>query len=171
MKKFLPSKALDKVEEIQARFGEKYEKKDELEKKVKQYKEDIEALKVRKVDMERKIAKQQKKARFLYNELTDMNGRIRIYARMRPPLKAEKARGDEMARIEVDSSKAVMRVSSEPGALNSKEETKSKGKEWQSYRYNGVYGVESSQEEIFDEVKDMIVSAVYGESVTIFAYG
>lgn len=172
MKKLVPCEGLDRIIEREKSLEEQKKKRAKLEEKKRELEAYLKALQTTEQEMQRRIARQQKKARFLYNELTDMNGRIRIYARMRPRLRAEEARGEELARIEVNQEKGAMRVLNEPMGMAAKEEeAKSKSGAWQSFQYNGVYGTESSQEEVFEEVKDMIVSAVYGESVTIFAYG
>jgi S-adenosylhomocysteine hydrolase len=39
------------------------------------------------------------------------------------------------------------------------------------YHFDTVFPAETSQEEVFNEVKDFIQSAVDGENVCIFAYG
>lgn len=40
-----------------------------------------------------------------------------------------------------------------------------------SYNFDAVFGPESTQEEVFDDTKRLVQSAIDGYNVVIFAYG
>jgi kinesin family protein C2/C3 len=40
-----------------------------------------------------------------------------------------------------------------------------------TYKFNSVFGPDSSQEQIFEETKRLVQSAIDGYNVCIFAYG
>ena len=96
-------------------------------------------------------------------EVARLRGRIRVFCRLRPMLRneAENKSPDVVCphplhfREKIQVSRAV-----NPAGSHSQE-----------YSFDHVFGPESSQEDVFAEVKDMCSSLLLGVSATVFAYG
>ena len=90
-----------------------------------------------------------------FNAIEELKGGIRVFARVRPL--SERERADK-----------------QPVALSIPDEYTLehawKG-EKRTYAYNGVFGPESTQEQVFEQVKDLCQSALDGYNVVCFAYG
>lgn len=92
----------------------------------------------------------------LHNEVQDMKGKIRVYCRARPMNK------DEISR-------QTNNILSFPDEFTISCETK-QGLNKQ-FAFDSVFGPLSSQDEVFEETKGLVQSAVDGYNVCIFAYG
>lgn len=103
-----------------------------------------------------KFREEQNKRKNLLNELEDMKGKIRVYARIRPFSKTELA----------DPEKAV-----DCYEVNDSMTLTIQGRITNQYNFDSVFGPESTQEQIFDETKRLVQSAIDGYNVCIFAYG
>ena len=89
----------------------------------------------------------------LYNDMIDMKGRIRVYCRVRPLSQKEIEKGDREAIEAVDEFNVSLKNVKN---LNS---------------YDAVFGPESTQDQVFEDTKRMVQSAVDGYNVCILAYG
>ena len=92
----------------------------------------------------------------LHNEVQDMKGKIRVYCRARPMNR------DEISRKTND-------VLSFPDEFTISCETKNGQNK--KFAYDSVFGPLSSQDQVFEETKGLVQSAVDGYNVCIFAYG
>ena len=104
-----------------------------------------------------KYTEEQKKRKKLLNELEDMKGKIRVYARFRPMSKTElenEERKDMCIKIN-DELSLTVGLKGRP----------------KDYNFDSVFGPESTQEQVFEETERLIQSAVDGYNVCIFAYG
>mmetsp|Transcript_33661 Transcript_33661/g.66197 ORF Transcript_33661/g.66197 Transcript_33661/m.66197 type:complete len:1170 (+) Transcript_33661:123-3632(+) len=86
----------------------------------------------------------------LHNMVEDLKGSIRVYCRIRPLSKKEEGQGDTMITNAVDA--MTLEVSD------------------QRFGFDSVW-TPGTQEEVFDDSKDLVQSAVDGYNVTMFAYG
>ena len=93
--------------------------------------------------------------RMLHETIKDLRGNILIYTRVRP-------RG-----VTGDLSECVVRSRDAECAL----EFRNKHGEWKPYRFDRVFGEQSTQEEVYLEATSLIRSVMAGTDVTIFAYG
>jgi DNA replication protein DnaC len=93
--------------------------------------------------------------RLLHETIKDLRGNILIYTRVRP-------RG-----MTGDSSDCVLRSRDEECSL----EFLNKHGEWKRYRFDRVFGEQSTQEDVYMEATSLIRSVMAGTDVTIFAYG
>ena len=103
-----------------------------------------------------KFKEEQTKRKVLLNELEDMKGKIRVYARIKPFSKTEKA----------DPTKYQ-----ECYEINDEMSLTIHGRLTHHYNFDSVFGPDSTQEKVFDETKRLIQSAIDGYNVCIFAYG
>ncbi|CAJ1335072.1 unnamed protein product [Effrenium voratum] len=89
--------------------------------------------------------------RRVHNALEDIKGHLRVFCRVRPLSDKERAMRDEVVVRMADG----MRIELPRNGV---------------FTFDGVFGP-GSQEEVFEECKDLVQSAVDGHNVTIFAYG
>lgn len=105
------------------------------------------------------LLREQNARKRLHNEMEDLKGRIRVYARIRPFSKSEEERGSTEAVVK-DGKLTVL--------------VKQEGNK-KVFDFDGVFGGVSSagnsQADIFRDTKHLIMSVVDGYNVCIFAYG
>ncbi|RYH20376.1 hypothetical protein EON65_23595 [archaeon] len=89
------------------------------------------------------------------NELEDLKGAIRVYARCRPMAKYELERG----------CKAVVDIKDE----TSLKLTTSRGEK--EFEFDAVFGPLSTQDQVFEDTKRLVESCMDGFNVCLFAYG
>jgi hypothetical protein len=118
-----------------------------LKKKLKDKVTEIDELKIR-IKMEEKMRKR------YYNELVDTKGKIRVFCRIRP-LSQKEVRNGEFQAIEAIDQFTVKLHDDKELVVD----------------YDSVYSPSSNQGEVFDDVKELIQSAIDGYKVCIFAYG
>ena len=88
-------------------------------------------------------------------QMEDMKGKIRVYCRVRPILKFEQERGQEVA-VQM------------PDELSINLNWKDKKREFQ---FDAVFTPQTPQDAVFEDTKHLIQSAIDGYNVCIFAYG
>jgi DNA replication protein DnaC len=94
--------------------------------------------------------------RDMHNQMVDMQGRIRVYCRVRPLSQKEVLRNETEALKVVDDYTVEVNAGDAPSKVES---------------YDAVFGPNSTQNQVFDNVKRLVKSAVDGYNVCIFAYG
>jgi kinesin family protein C1 len=111
--------------------------------------------------------------RFYHNELQEAKGNIRVYCRLRPKLAKEQ---DEVSNdhcfikdlIEIPNENTIVvngpLLKSNVGKSN---QTYSKD----TFKFDRVFNVRAKQETVFEEVSQLVQSALDGYKVCIFAYG
>lgn len=104
----------------------------------------------------------------LHNQIEDMKGKIRVFCRVRPMSDHENQLGSLPVVTIVDQYTLKIKVKKEgtngPGGsgLGYKEE---------EYSFDACFGERSSQEEIFEDTRMLMQSALDGFNVCLFAYG
>lgn len=117
--------------------------------------------------LEEQLAAGESQRRKLHNTIQELRGNVRVFARVRPFLPndgAEEAETAEQSTIAAfhDSNSLCIR----------KQKTASDGRpEEHAFNFDTVFGPSSSQEVVFDEVKEFVQSALDGYNVCIFSYG
>ena len=103
--------------------------------------------------------------RQLHNTIQELKGNIRVFCRIRPLLGAEIEKFGQISHIALEGDKCLeitKPLSISPG--NSKVEKF-------NFEFDHVFGHKTSQEDVFDEVSQLIQSAIDGYNVCVFAYG
>lgn len=95
--------------------------------------------------------KERSDRRKYHNEIEDIKGNIRVYCRVRP----KKQGYNPQLQYKINPSTETLLL-------------EAKNRE---FRFDAVYGESASQEEIFEDTKRLIQSAIEGYNVCIFAYG
>jgi hypothetical protein len=91
-----------------------------------------------------------------HNTIEDLKGSIRVFCRIRPLSSKEKDQGDSQ-------------ITEAKGSMDLKVQDK-ENSTTANFQYDAVF-TPGSQEEIFEDCKDLVQSAVDGYNVTMFAYG
>lgn len=105
-----------------------------------------------------KYKEEQKKRKGLLNELEDLKGKVRVYCRIRPFSEREKTDADKAQHCVNIIDEVSLTVGTQKNRMK-------------SYNFDAVFGLNSTQEEVFDDTKRLIQSAIDGFNVCIFAYG
>lgn len=90
-----------------------------------------------------------------YNQIEDMKGKIRVFARCRPMSSSELERGCNTCVRFVDEYSLELKTSRGP----------------KPFAYDQVFSPASSQDQVFEDTKNLLQSALDGYNVCIFAYG
>lgn len=114
-----------------------------------------------KAEIERKDEVRQK----LHNDIQDLKGNIRVYCRVRPQITAEN-KPMALIRCTDDTDIEIRRLAESVSAITGKtSETK------QQFTFDHVFDENSTQADIFEELSQLVQSALDGYNVCIFAYG
>ena len=93
--------------------------------------------------------------RRLHNTLQELRGNLRVIARVRPLLVSDRTSNPLPAVWCEDESTVCVRY---------KEKV-------QKFAFDGAFGTDSTQDEVFDEVSNFVQSALDGYNVCLFTYG
>lgn len=140
------------IESLQVAAGEAVE----LDAKVKELTVAVTELKEKNVQKEQELKDSLRQRKLLHNQLEDLKGKIRVYCRIRP-----------MNRSELQKKCTNVLTISDEFTVNSE----TKQGQIKPFVYDSVFGPNSNQDEIFEDTKRLIQSAVDGYNVCIFAYG
>ncbi|KAJ5223982.1 kinesin-like protein klpA [Penicillium chermesinum] len=115
-----------------------------------------------------KLRKEETLRRKLHNQVQELKGNIRVFCRVRPPLNNEPATmiapmqypddAEESKEINVQGPEEKTSL----GAVTRKNHT---------FSFDRVFGPSSQNAEVFDEISQLVQSALDGYNVCIFCYG
>ena len=116
--------------------------------------------------------------RFLHNQLQELKGNIRVFWRVRPPLKDMDSTKDlvfdkgigELMQFP-DSKSIEINAEIEDGTSIRNKKKSNNAITSQLFKFDAVFSEGSNQYEVFKEVSDLVISALDGYKVCIFAYG
>ncbi|TPX40703.1 hypothetical protein SeLEV6574_g06469 [Synchytrium endobioticum] len=122
--------------------------------------------------MESKVREEETLRRKLHNTIQELKGNIRVFCRVRPPLDNEvvdKKLEEVMSHIsfpESDEKNAIELSQLTENVQGSKPTTKS-----YPFTFDRVFQPKITQGQVFDEISQLVQSALDGYPVCIFAYG
>jgi len=104
----------------------------------------------------------------LYNEIQELRGNIRVFARIRPRLTRELEESTEVVRytLNEDSSAILIQSNSRPIVTGNTEV-----QDAHHFGLDFIFKPEAPQEDVFTELSQLVQSALDGFNVSIFAYG
>lgn len=143
----------DRLRELETKNAQQEDMKEEFNEmkyKLKTAMED-------KLIMVNKYKMEQFKRKQLHNQMEDIKGSIRVYARIRPLTQAEQS----------DPEKSKIVVNAEDD-FSITVETKN-GKK--TFNFDSCFNPDTTQEQVYEETSRLMQSAVDGYNVCIFAYG
>lgn len=142
---------------------ERRKKIESLEAQFKEALESIEKLK------ELRIMDEQQR-RQLHNQIQELKGNIRVFCRVRPLLPNEMQDDSSMDHIsftdEVDQREIIISKDPTLSAMGKEQQGKSL-----NFSFDKTFSPEVTQEEVFEEISQLVTSAIDGYKVCIFAYG
>eukprot|EP00873_Tetraselmis_striata_P004861 jgi/Tetstr1/425125/TSEL_015587.t1 len=147
----------DQMKMDMAELDDLREMKEDIERKEKQQAVLIEAQAKRLEELEVLYKDEQVLRKRYFNMMEDMKGKIRVYARVRPMLDFESKAGQ----------KPELQI---PDALTLAHPWKEEKKP-REYSFDSVFEPTASQEDVFEDTKYLVQSAIDGYNVCIFAYG
>ena len=126
-----------------------------LKAQIMEMKQEIEELRATKLHMEARIRTEVAQRKKLHNIVEDMKGKVRVFCRIRPLIKSEIDRGCQIVATQIDEFNLNLETEYGPKV----------------FPYDSCFGPAVTQEQIFEDSKRLIQSAVDGYNVCIFAYG
>ena len=109
--------------------------------------------------------------RRLHNTIQELKGNIRVFCRIRPLLGKELEKQNEIKHIDVVDAKNLALVKSLDSPNESSFMSKSKSGNKYDFEFDRVFAAESTQAQVFDEISQLVQSAIDGYNVCVFAYG
>lgn len=157
----------ERIKQLEKQLREQHESMVDFEKTYEVMKKEHAASKL-------KLLKAETARRNLHNQLQDLKGNIRVYCRVRPQLATEANatpvtveypdEDEECQRLQI----AVPSVGGIPSLDNP--DVSSKNKIY-SFKFDRVFNPQVTNETVFEEVSQLVQSALDGYNVCIFAYG
>jgi kinesin family protein C1 len=114
-----------------------------------------------------KLIKEETLRRSLFNQVQELKGNIRVMCRVRP---SSNGNENDTAKITIPD----LDKESKELAILGKEEKSSLGtitRKNHSFTFDRVFGPESKNQEVFEEISQLVQSALDGYNVCIFCYG
>lgn len=126
----------------------------QLEYEAEESKKKLGDLQVHNEKLRKDYLQEQTLRRKYHNEVEDLKGAIRVFCRVRPLSKSELERGNfDCTTIDATS-------------INLTDEGTEK-----TFEFDSCFGTNSTQEEVFEDTKRLVQSAMDGFNVCVFAYG
>ncbi|KAK3746698.1 hypothetical protein QZH41_018915 [Actinostola sp. cb2023] len=114
-----------------------------------------------------KLREEETLRRKLHNTIQELKGNIRVYCRIRPPLQSE--RKDPLVNFVFSEDNRVLTVEQ---SIPSEDVTGSKrAAQRHDFTFDKIFSQTSNQSEVFEEISQLVQSALDGYNVCIFAYG
>jgi len=118
-------------------------------------------------DSATKLRQEETLRRKLHNQVQELKGNIRVFCRVRPPLGPEV---DDAAKLVIpdeteESKELVVTGPEQKSSLGTVTASKN------AFSYDRVFGPTSQNLQIFDEISQLVQSALDGYNVCIFCYG
>jgi len=126
-------------------------------------------------DLKASLRHEETLRRQLHNTVQELKGNIRVFCRIRAILPCDKIAGLKAPHLNVlnERSMEVSRLSADATLNESSMHTLGGGRGASKFEFSfdRVFGPNSKQEQIFDEISQLVQSAIDGYNVCIFAYG
>ncbi|EDQ91991.1 uncharacterized protein MONBRDRAFT_14231, partial [Monosiga brevicollis MX1] len=104
--------------------------------------------------------------RQLHNTIQELKGNIRVFCRVRPMLPSEGGDMATMAFPDEKEQRVLSLTTTTEGGVAGKARSKT-----MQFTFDKVFGPSTSQEECFEDISQLVRSALDGYNVCIFAYG
>ncbi|XP_022088244.1 carboxy-terminal kinesin 2-like isoform X2 [Acanthaster planci] len=122
-------------------------------------------------DQEAQIRENETTRRKLHNTIQELKGNIRVFCRVRPLLPEETASGHDMRHINFTETDNKTIELADANLNESNVGTRSSSSKKYEFGFDRVFDPSSTQAEVFDEISQLVQSALDGYNVCVFAYG
>ena len=115
------------------------------------------------VDLEKRVKELDLVRRQMHEQISELRGNVRVFARVRPYLPNDKADPGAKPWLVVGDDKSslgVLQAAADGGTSTS-----------HLFNYDHAFPPSTSQEDVFDQVGDLVQSALDGYNVCLFSYG
>ncbi|SAL99900.1 hypothetical protein [Absidia glauca] len=128
--------------------------------------------KKRQFDIDSELLESEKSRRKLHNTLQELKGNIRVFCRMRPSLTSERTHEGALAQVsfggEQENGGDTMEFSEQVATSMVTNKTTTKT---YPFSFDKIFTPQHGQKECFEEISQLVQSALDGYHVCIFAYG
>lgn len=121
-------------------------------------------------EMQAELRIGEEKRRKMHNEIQELKGNIRVFARIRPFQPNDASAWDEQPCIlpKADECSLEIKPDNGPGVVGSE---RHRDRAPQGFTFDHVFHQSSTQSEVFEEVRSFVQSALDGFNVCLFSYG
>lgn len=114
-----------------------------------------------------KLREEETLRRKLHNQVQELKGNIRVFCRVRPPAEAEATQAAEIGYPDAgkESKEVVIQGPEQKSAMGTVSRSTN------PFAFDRVFGPGSQNAEVFDEISQLVQSALDGYNVCIFCYG
>ena len=116
-------------------------------------------------ESKQKIFEHEEMRKKLHNEIQELKGNIRVFCRVRPQLN-EEVRSEESKMVVLDEKPNVIELVQSLESASGNKLSKS-----YPFQFDKVFDSKSKQSEVFEEISQLVQSALDGYNISIFAYG
>ncbi|WWC73102.1 uncharacterized protein I206_107067 [Kwoniella pini CBS 10737] len=111
--------------------------------------------------------------RKLHNQVQELKGNIRVFARVRPALAHESSSPDALAEIAYGDDRTALETGQSQIVVTSRSESATGQSREQEYpfTFDKIFNPSAGQKEVFEEISMLAQSVLDGYNVCIFAYG
>ncbi|KAA8492484.1 Kinesin-like protein KIN-14N [Porphyridium purpureum] len=153
------------LEKLRLRMSLEREEVDRLEGDSRAFHELQLAQQVRAKEYELKIIQEEQQRRYLHNMVQELKGNIRVFCRVRPDLSSS---GNGVILIDDSARALVVRSGTQDAKAKAQLRTTVVEKR---FEFDRIFGQLSTQDDVFDEISQVVQSALDGYRVCLFAYG
>ncbi|XP_038047913.1 carboxy-terminal kinesin 2-like isoform X2 [Patiria miniata] len=122
-------------------------------------------------DQDSQIRDNETTRRKLHNTIQELKGNIRVFCRVRPLLPDEASSGDEIGHINFAGTDNKSIELTNVDLNESNVGTRSSSSKKFDFAFDRVFDPSSTQAEVFEEISQLVQSALDGYNVCVFAYG
>jgi len=122
-------------------------------------------------EAEKKSIWEETERRRLHNVIQELKGNIRVFCRLRPLLGEEKAHGDTIRHVNIQGEKSLELIKTVDDASNESIAGGLNKNMKYEFEFDRIFGPQTGQAEVFDELSQLVQSALDGYNVCVFAYG
>ncbi len=119
-------------------------------------------------ELRQKLIQSEASRKKLHNQLQELRGNIRVFVRCRPFLRYDGEESTHNDSVQVQEDKSCVKCHKDGNSVS----TLSRGTtSTPLYTFDKVFNMASSQDDVYNEVQDLVQSALDGYKVCIFSYG
>ena len=122
-------------------------------------------------ELKKKLLESEMKRKVLHNTLQELRGNIRVFVRCRPFLSGDGEEYPNLENVDPNTSGCVKFLKDGSSVSLSASSSSTAKASSQVFTFDQVFKCESTQHEVYNEVSDLVQSALDGYKVCIFSYG